>query len=683
MLAFALVLVLELALVNWVPRQLVSQVVRESNTSIKSRAVFRKPTKTLLTGKVTADVVVVKFREGTRIRDGGVQLIADLGNVSDADEARLQRANLSHQKVFQNLDQVNQLLWSNPKRHFKRLFTKAERQLDLDRQAAETRGQEELADLNLYYQILIEDANPRQTEQLIDQLNALDIVEIAYPQPIPEPAVDIAPATPDLSGGQGYLNAAPTGIDAKYAWTFPGGKGTDVRIIDIEQGFNAGHEDMPAAFFRAGKIKGGSLRQHGTAVLGLMAAMENTYGVTGIVPRATIGFSSVVGESCLLGVCWETHDVADAIYTAADQLRSGDLLLIEQHAKGPDLLDDALCSCNCSQFEYVPMEYWQANYDAIRHATSKGIIVVEAAGNGGMSLDATEYDGRFDRSVRDSGAILVGAGSSDDRAPRCFTNYGGRVDLQGWGQNVNTLGYGTLWMPSAPNAQDDRQWYSNSFSGTSSATPIVAGAAAAVQGFRKGRGLPIMGPLHMRGLLRSTGTAQASDSRKIGPLPNLRAAIAAQIPNKHVTVTLLSVKVKDDLFPSSSPTLAFNFTVNDQYRRYPGTGTETFPQGVSVSLSPGVSLATDLAPSGSMQVHIWTMLRPLVQFNPKTGTSTVLPRQIDVTRGYGVASNFGQGIHTETSTKDGGFFEVTYRIDVQLLFNSQPVLKVAPIVTTF
>jgi hypothetical protein len=42
-----------------------------------------------------------------------------------------------------------------------------------------------MADLNLYYRLNIElDINP---EALIDALNALPIVEIAYPEPLPPP----------------------------------------------------------------------------------------------------------------------------------------------------------------------------------------------------------------------------------------------------------------------------------------------------------------------------------------------------------------------------------------------------------------------------------------------------------------------------------------------------------------
>lgn len=45
-------------------------------------------------------------------------------------------------------------------------------------------------------------------------------------------------------GNQGYLNAAPQGIDAPYGWQWQGGDGAGVTIIDIEQGWNFDHEDL-------------------------------------------------------------------------------------------------------------------------------------------------------------------------------------------------------------------------------------------------------------------------------------------------------------------------------------------------------------------------------------------------------------------------------------------------------
>src|SRR5207249_2836260 len=152
-----------------------------------------------------------------------------------------------------------------------------------------------------YYHILIADAKPGETERLIDQLNAFDVVEIAYPQPIPAGGqVDAAPSTPNFTSQQGYLGpASANGIDVAYARSFAGTRGNDVQIIDVEGGWNLTHEDLPAVFFQAGPNRGDfDFRQHGTAVLGILAAGENAYGMTGIVPQSRIGVSSCLGRTC-------------------------------------------------------------------------------------------------------------------------------------------------------------------------------------------------------------------------------------------------------------------------------------------------------------------------------------------------------------------------------------------------
>jgi hypothetical protein len=209
-----------------------------------------------LTNKVRQDVIVVKFQEGTRIRMLAGVLQADPAT-SPRDAALLSRANLTRQSVFGQLAEVQRLIGDGTKYAIRPLFRKAEADLDREKQVGEQATGEELADLNLYYEIRIANSDRRQTEALIDRLNALAVVEIAYPRPIPEPAqADIPPESPSFVNEQGYLDAAPAGINARYAWLFPGGKGTDVRIIDVEQGWNFQHEDLPAVFYRSGIVKG-------------------------------------------------------------------------------------------------------------------------------------------------------------------------------------------------------------------------------------------------------------------------------------------------------------------------------------------------------------------------------------------------------------------------------------------
>jgi len=194
------------------------------------------------------------------------------------------------------------------------------------------------------------------------------------------------------------------------------------------------------------------------------------------------------------------------------------VLLIELQTTGP-------------RGRYVPVEWYDDVYDAVAAATKRGVVIIEAAGNGAEDLDHKVYRGKFDRKKRDSGAIMIGAGGPPrdgyrDRERLDFSNYGARVDVQGWGRKVATLDYGDLQRCSGEETSYTDRHYTGEFSGTSSASPIVAGAAVILEGIARERGKPIA-PRDLRELLRRTGTPQAGDtSEHIGPRPDLARAIA-------------------------------------------------------------------------------------------------------------------------------------------------------------
>jgi serine protease len=455
--------------------------------------------------------IIVKFKEGTHVRLRSGALKFDAGALVGNEPALLARHGLAAGKVAGDVGAANALLAPLA---IARHFDRPEADLDRDKALGEAAIREELADLNLYFRARVD---PTAQAALIAQLNALDSVEIAYAPPIPEDAwADIAPVTPSYTANQAYVNAAPTGIDARYARTVQGGAGLGVKVIDVEGGWNLTHEDAPPAFTTSGSV---GYSEHGTQVMGVVAAVENGYGMTGAASDVKFGVASVNNAPPGGGAI--SYSVARAINAACVSLTTGDVILIEQHLPGP--ATGTACVCNCGQFEFVPVEYFSAEFDAIHTATSLGINVVEAAGNGSMNLDAAVYGGAFNRAVRDSGAIVVGAGTSyGGRAPECWTNYGSRVDVQGWGDSVASLGGGSLAMVGGPG--DTNQWYSNSFNGTSSASPVVVSAVADVQGARIAHGLGVATPAAMRSLLTSTGTAQTGTNH-IGPLPNLHAAL--------------------------------------------------------------------------------------------------------------------------------------------------------------
>jgi Subtilase family len=371
--------------------------------------------------------------------------------------------------------------------------------------------------------------NPSQT---VDQLNNADYVEVAYFSPAPVPALWEAPAilespaaTPNYVPLQGYLGPAPGGVDALYAWTQPGGNGEGITICDVEGGWTLNHEDLTAAGIRL--IRGSMSSDtgwlnHGTAVLGEMLAVPNGQGCQG---------SAFAGRGVVASI-FPDGNAADAIRAAADALQPGDILLIELHRPGPRSSDPF------SQFGYLPMEFWRAEFLAIQYAiTVRGVIVVEAAGNGSQNLDDPLYapDSGREPQYRDSGAIMVGAGAppnglfGPDRSRLDFSNYGSRVDCQGWGRSVVTLGYGDLHSGSP------QQHYTAQFSGTSSASPIVTAVCACVQSYASTQQRALLDCATLRDWLRITGSPQTNGpngptTQRIGNRPNLRELLARVAP---------------------------------------------------------------------------------------------------------------------------------------------------------
>jgi hypothetical protein len=379
-------------------------------------------------------------------------------------------------------------------------------------------------------------------EDLAQRLLALDSVHGAYVKPparLPVVLNDMAPsaedppaASPDFSGRQGYLEAPPAGVGARWAQNQPGGRGKGVNVIDIEGSWRLTHEDLVG---HLGGLLGGApsddlgWRNHGTAVLGVIASAANAFGTTGIAPEAFVRTVSIFGAS---------SSSAAAIRQAADALSAGDILLVELQRRGP--LGSAF-----GQGGYIAVEWWPDDFDAIAYAVSRGVIVVEAAGNGSQNLDDPTYDTPQTGfppgwrnplgGARDSGAVMVGAGApppgthgaswGPDRSRLDFSNYGRRVDVQGWGREVTTCGYGDL--QGGTNSED--AWYTDKFSGTSSASPIVVGALACAQGILRAAGTPLT-PATARRLLRETGSPQqagpgADVSQNIGSRPDIAGLV--------------------------------------------------------------------------------------------------------------------------------------------------------------
>jgi hypothetical protein len=364
--------------------------------------------------------------------------------------------------------------------------------------------------------------NERDAAKIAREMNQKSAVWKAFVAPRPKPAAVLNGASAgsrNFEPAQGYLHATPNGIGAMEVWGLAGAKGKGITICDIEGNWNRSHEDLPKGI----PLLGGTLiddigwRNHGTAVLGEMISEPGQKGTVGISHQAKGAVQSAV-----IGGVFNT---AGAIINAADHLKAGDVILIELQGVGPN-------------GKYVAMQYWgrrllgdrrrhqQGHHsrrgsrqrqrelrprDFQRHGAAEG----QRRDRGGRRDPADEplrHRQRLPGHRRAALAHLV----LELREDRERAGLGlARDDARVWGR----AGGGS-----------ENRWYTLRFSGTSSASPIVTGAVACLQGRAKAKNGSPMTPAKVRKILMATGTPQQGGpgvplTQNIGPQPNLPKAM--------------------------------------------------------------------------------------------------------------------------------------------------------------
>lgn len=184
---------------------------------------------------------------------------------------------------------------------------------------------------------------------------------------------------------------------------------------------------------------------HGTHCSGIIAAVrDNGIGMNGIANNVRIMMVRAVPDG-------DEHDkdIANAIRYATDN--------------GAEVISMSFGK------SFSPQKNWVD--DAVKYAQSKGVLLVHAAGNDAKNIDSTQNFPNpvyRDNSGTASDYITVGASgdSTNGGFTASFSNYGKKtVDVFAPGVNI----YSTL-----PNDK-----FGN-YSGTSMATPVVAGVAALI-----------------------------------------------------------------------------------------------------------------------------------------------------------------------------------------------------------
>lgn len=466
----------------------------EARAPLPKRATLRKP---------DGDYkLVVKFRDEIKARvDAAAELSSAAGLAVD-DAVRIAAR---HGATFQPL-----------------LRLSGEYLAGLEERAAahSNRAQPDLAGM---FEVRAVDAT---IERLAAELNALDSIEFVHFKRVNvvPPCNDIAPATNNFAAGQTYRGADP-GLNFTAAAALGNITGTGMNLSNVEYAFILGHEDLCNITVEAGQtfnpanlMRGD--HNHGAATLGQLVALNNTYGCTGLVPNTAVFFfpESSAQEG------WRRESAIAA--AMGPHLFVGDVLMLEMQTSHPD-----------DPNFLVPAEFDPDVWLLTRNAVDSGLVVVAAAGNGNQNLDdPNRYEDYID--LGHSGAILVGAGDGSAAHRKMgFSSFGSRIDVQAWGMNVTTLGYGGLFDPNSagnpndpndPNVSDPnfhRQRYTSGFSGTSSATPMIAACAVGIQGHILTRFGGALSAARVRDALVDTGLAQTGGGGNIGPLPDMVAAV--------------------------------------------------------------------------------------------------------------------------------------------------------------
>ncbi|MBS4099363.1 MAG: S8 family serine peptidase [Sulfuricella sp.] len=507
-----------------------------------------KPSKTVVGPDAIAGEIVVRFDESAVVRLRNNQLVS----------------------VTSDLTNVKQVL-AQAKAKIQRLSSDPEALEDKRRSQAQGDGGFPAPDINSYYLVTLGNKDRTSQAALIDALNALPVVTLAYAPGKGAPAYtgagapfDRTPTSGNYDPQQQYLDAPPWGVNARAMWGLTDNtgqpiKGQGVKLNVIEGGWDAEHEDYkltPSNILRSNSSSQ-MLPEHGTATIGVLAAAHNGYGVSGLAPNATLGLSQLFSN--------EGGTMFMNAYTPAiNNTGYGDIVFFEQEMQPPPGTP-VPANCPTDPWRLGPMELDDSFYNVISQASLAGKIVIEPAGNHGMVLESCftgiNEQKKFNRlamNFYDSGAIIVGGGvyNPDKPAlplgsPSPYFNSGNRVDLQGWGEVVTTTGpiSGGLGDPD----------YSNNYSGTSSATAIVAGSVTLVQSYFKNVKGRTLNGFEMRQLLVNTGTAGGvGNGWHIGPLPDVIRATQSNL----IAPTITANGVRGNLSVPSGTTVSFNISMD-------------------------------------------------------------------------------------------------------------------------
>ena len=360
------------------------------------------------------------------------------------------------------------------------------------------------ADLNNYFRVQTTDR--AHTIELVRELSSLPLIENAYPEPSLDAAVplgggDIAPPTALFESEQAYLDAAPSGHGYNPVRNIVGAQGPDIQVCQQEASWHFDHEDvcdmtLASLVTSVPSPDLDSWKDHGSACVGILTADRNAYGTRGMASQASLILASFEDGG------------ANAISLATAAMNPGDVMT-------------SSWAWGVNGF-HAPLDFFQAEWDAVNIATLSGIAYHYGAGNTDSSLDDTSiYGNVYLPGAPDNGGTIVGATNSGDNDKIWFSNFGTRVDCSAWGEDLSTIGYGDRFLPGG----DFQQSYTSSFGGTSGAGPTTAAVAASLSNAVRVQNGVQLTAAEIRDAMRTIGSPQGAGGH-IGPQADLEALLA-------------------------------------------------------------------------------------------------------------------------------------------------------------
>ena len=246
---------------------------------------------------------------------------------------------------------------------------------------------------------------------------------------------------------------------------------------------------------------------HGTAVAALIAGRaNNAFGAAGVAPDAKILPVRVINElgyadQSKLNAAGTFAALARAIRYAAD--------------RGARVINMSLALKKVDQAGITLLQ------DAVNYVTAKGVVVVAAAGNAGVS--EAVYPAALNN------VIAVAATDYSDRRAS-FSNFGSYVDIAAPGVRVLVSVPATVIAYNSPDIyttltdRESQLRIHPPMNGTSFSSPLVAGAAALVLAVN-----PQLTPEQVRKLLTATASSLVDSGVGAGLL-NAAAAVKAAAP---------------------------------------------------------------------------------------------------------------------------------------------------------